>query len=155
MRNSNQRLHRGFTLIELMVAVVVVGILAAVAYPAMTSIVQRSRRADAIAALTAVVQAQERYRSNNPTYAQTVDALNIKVEKTYKYYELAIVGLGDANSFASGYTVSATPRSDGPQASDKDCAKMGVQLSGSVFKYLAERADGTGDDNVVKQCWGR
>ncbi|HEY9109825.1 MAG TPA: type IV pilin protein, partial [Roseateles sp.] len=108
-----QRLCRGFTLIELMVAVVVLGILAAIAYPAMTSIIKRSRRADAIAALTAVVQAQERYRSNNATYADTVGRLNINADAAYKYYDLALAA-GEAGNFVAGYTVTATPRSGGP-----------------------------------------
>lgn len=137
---------------ELMVAVVVVGVLAAAAYPAMTSMVKRSRRADAIAALTAVVQAQERYRSNNATYAQSIDVLKIDAEKAYKYYELGLVGVGEASSFASGYTVTATPKSSGPQASDKDCATMSVQLVGSLFTYVAKTSDG--EDSAAK-CWGR
>ena len=140
---------------ELMVAVVVVGILAAVAYPSFASFLKRSRRADAIAVLTAIVQAQERYRSNNATYAQTFGALNVDADNVSKYYELGLVGDGEANSFASGYTITATPKSDGPQASDKDCATMSVQLKGSLFSYLAKRADGTANDDVVKQCWGR
>jgi type IV pilus assembly protein PilE len=151
MRPSIRQSHRGFTLMELMVAVVVVGVLAAAAYPAMTSMVKRSRRADAIAALTAVVQAQERYRSNNATYAQTIDVLKIDADKAYKYYELGLA-VGEAGSFASGYTVTATPKSSGPQTSDKDCATMSVQLKGSLFTYVAK--DSVGEDSVAK-CWGR
>lgn len=86
--------HRGFTLIELMVTVVIIGILAAVAYPAYTSSVQRSRRADAVALLTSVVQAQERYRSNRATYASDIAAdLKIDDAAITKYYSVGITAL--------------------------------------------------------------
>lgn len=154
MQPSTQRHRHGFTLIELMVAVVVLGILAAVAYPAMTSMIKRSRRADAIAGLTAIVQAQERYRSNHATYSDSVDTLNVNAEAAYKYYDLALTA-GEAGTFVAGYTVTATPKSGGVQSSDTDCAEMSVKLEGSLFNYLAKKADGTEGAAVVKQCWGR
>jgi type IV pilus assembly protein PilE len=154
MHSSAQRRTRGFTLIELMIAVVVLGILAAIAYPAMTSMIKRSRRADAIAGLTAVVQAQERYRSNHATYSDSVSALNVNVDTAYKYYDLALAA-GDAGNFVSGYTVTATPKSTGVQSSDSNCASMSVKLEGSLFTYLARKADGTQNADVVKHCWGR
>lgn len=86
---------RGFSLIELMVVVVIAGILAAVAYPAYTSHVQRGRRADAMAVLTAVVQAQERYRANNATYAATASALGVDVSQLTQIYSLTLAGVGN------------------------------------------------------------
>jgi len=154
MRPLTQRHRRGFTLIELMVAVVVLGILAAIAYPAATSMIKRSRRADAIAGLTAVVQAQERYRSNHATYANSVDTLNVNADAAYKYYDLTLAA-GEAGDYVAGYTVTAKPKSSGFQSSDTDCAEMSVKLEGSLFSYLAKKADGTGNAAVVKQCWGR
>ena len=57
---------KGMTLIELMIAVAVVGILATIAYPSYQNQVRRSNRADAITALTAMANAQERsYLANN------------------------------------------------------------------------------------------
>jgi type IV pilus assembly protein PilE len=154
MRPSTQPHRRGFTLIELMIAVVVLGILAAVAYPAFTSMIKRSRRADAIAGLTAIVQAQERYRSNHATYSASVDALSVNADAAYKYYDLALAASEDG-TFVAGYKVTATPKSGGFQSSDTDCAEMSVKLQGSLFSYLAKKADGTEGADVVKQCWGR
>jgi len=136
---------------ELMIAVVVVGILASIAYPAYTSTIQRSRRADAIAALTALMQAQERYRSNHATYADSLETLNVSVEKVYKYYDVTFAGIGDSG-FKSGYVVTATPKRDGSQASDSDCATLSIRLDGSIFRYEAENSAGV---SSARQCWGR
>ena len=60
---------RGFTLIELMIAVAVVSILVAVALPTFNDAIRKGRRSEAFAALSQVQQAQERWRSNNANYA--------------------------------------------------------------------------------------
>lgn len=59
---------RGFTLIELMITVALVGILAAVAYPAYTDSVLKSRRATARTALAELLQQQERYKTQRNCY---------------------------------------------------------------------------------------
>ena len=61
--------QKGFTLIELMVVVAIVGILVAVALPSYTDYVIRSKRADATGALMAATNAMERWRANNFSYA--------------------------------------------------------------------------------------
>ena len=60
---------RGFSLIELLIAVALVGILAGIAYPAYTSHVQRAHRAEARAVLLEAAQYMERYYSANTSYA--------------------------------------------------------------------------------------
>lgn len=158
MSRSAPRRHRGFTLLELMIAVVVVGILAAVAYPSMTSFIARGRRADAIAALTSVVQAQERYRSNRTTYASTLDSdgldMQAQLAAVAKYYEVTLDGLGESRSFTAGYVASAAPKRGSPQANDTGCQILRVRLEGAMFKYQSADADGN-DTTSSQNCWNR
>ena len=62
------RQNNGFTLIELMIVVAIVGILAAVAYPAYTDSVAKGKRAEARAAVMDLLQQQERYLTQMNTY---------------------------------------------------------------------------------------
>jgi len=63
-----QRTSQGFTLIELMVVVAVVGILSAIAYPSYQDSVLKGRRAQARAALAELLQQQERYMTQRNCY---------------------------------------------------------------------------------------
>lgn len=60
--------NRGFTLIEMMIVVVIVAILAAIAYPAYTNAITKARRSDGVDALLNIQALQEKYRANNPSY---------------------------------------------------------------------------------------
>jgi len=67
--------HSGFTLIELMITVAIVGILAAVAYPAYTQYVIRSHRAAAQAEMMDISNRQQQFFLANRRYADTLDEM--------------------------------------------------------------------------------
>ena len=62
---------RGFTLMELMIVVAIIGILAGIAYPTYQDSVRKSRRADAEAVLLELAQWMERFYTENNRYDQT------------------------------------------------------------------------------------
>ena len=79
----NHKRIAGFTLVELMIVVAIVGILAAIAYPSYIESVRKGKRAEGRAALTSLLQQQERFFTQNNTYidfntAAAATAANMK-----------------------------------------------------------------------------
>ncbi len=98
----------GFSLIELMIVVVVIGILAAIALPTYKQHLVKSRRSGAMAALEQAANAMDRYRLQNNTYVGASIATI-----TVDMYTLSI-----QSSLLNSYTLRATPVAGSAQAGD-------------------------------------
>ena len=144
--------HRagGFTLIELMIAVAVVGILAAVALPSFLDSIRKGRRAEAFAALSAIQQAQERWRSNRPAYTATLSDLSIASSTSGGNYTLAVT----ANT-ATVYEATADGSGSG-QRNDGQCTKLSVRVDRGAITYASCTGSGcTFTYAATDRCWSR
>ena len=142
---------QGFTLIELMIVVAIVGILASIAYPSYQEYIARARRGDAKAGLLSLQLAQEKFRANCPQYAAIIGVsgdydcgtatytLEGSSTSADGYYILSVSDIG-----ASTYTLTATRT--GIQASDK-CGNFIIDQDGT--KTLASAYSGYTTDT----CW--
>jgi type IV pilus assembly protein PilE len=137
--------RNGFTLVELMIAVLIVGILAAIAIPSYANYVKRANRSDATRSLSATAQALERCYSQNFTYSNTapfVCAANAgAVPSSQGYYTVTInVTAGPPES----YLLTAVPVLS-PQTEDAACTSFTLDSTG---------AQGATPAGATQTCWG-
>lgn len=142
-----QRPQYGFNLIELLTTLAIISILAAFAYPEYRSHVRKSRRADAIAAITEAAQLQERWFTQNGTYTNNINKLG-GATSPEGYYSIAVTIVGGASCISGGkfycYDLTATPTSKHGQNSDTECTSFKLDQTG------AKSVTGSGD---VDSCW--
>lgn len=140
------RPQRGFTLIELMIGVAIVGILTSVALPSFESHVLRARRTDALVATMQVQSAQERFRSNSAAYGSLAD-IGVPARSSAGYYTLQIEAIS-----ADGYALRAT--AGGLQARDKTCRHLRLTSNGMNPVYASgPDASVANPADANRSCW--
>lgn len=140
----------GFTLVEALLALVVVSILAVIAVPSYQSAIQKARRLDAIKALQSLHLAQEHFRANCSTYATSLGVpracdtgnnifrLDHAATSENDYYQIAI----QSGANGAGFVATADPVGSS-QASDP-CGVFAIDQDGPL----------TDDESFAgERCW--
>ena len=147
------RAVRGFTLIEVMIAVAIVAILASVAFPSYQSYMRKGHRGAAQAFMMDVAQRQQSYLINSRSYATSLVALNFPANtlsnfpsdhpvraNVAPYYTIASLNLGVSASSPPSFSLVLTPISTSMQASD---GSLCITNSGGRTRYC--NGDGTAE----------
>ncbi len=122
------RRQHGFNLVELLIAVAIIGILGSIGYSSYVGYMVDSRRAEATGRLLQLAQTQEKYYAENDQYAPSVADLGVAATTVNGYYDLSI---STSDSSNQDFSISASPPSDGIQASDTECATITISSIGS------------------------
>lgn len=142
------RQQHGFTLVELVIVVLIIGILAAIAVPNYQKYVARTRRAEAWKDMSQIAMQEESHFANNPTqgYADSQAIQNDSLPfPTSNAYYLFNVTSDSANH--QSYTITATAKPDGPQADDP-CGELKLD-------HLSRRLAPQAPSNLRERCLPR
>ena len=147
MNNNPMTLqHRGFTLIEVMIAVAIVAVLSAIALPSYQEYIRRGHRAEARAALLQAAQWLERAATATGTYPLTASFPTTLTTMQSGRYTVAVASPPASAASGAAFTLTATPA--GGQVGDK-CGSYTLTHSG--VRGAASAASGA----LVTECWNK
>ncbi len=126
---SARRRQHGITLMELMIVVVIVGILAAVGYPAYREYTIRAARSEGRGALLEAASRQEQFFLDNKSYAEDLADLSLPQNTEHDKYQIAVDDEPADCPVTSCYALTATPL--GRQLDDTACGSLTLNSNGT------------------------
>ena len=158
MKNNK---YKGFTLLELMISVAILGVIAAVAVPAYTDHIKKAKRTPAKVELLRIAQMQESYFVQNLSYARDLTdtagglGLGANVHTDQNEYGITMTALdsgggnctGVAADSCASFTITATPFTNSSQSGDNDCPRFTISNTGQKGTAASASID------QVRKCW--
>lgn len=131
IKNNKKTIKKafGFTLIEVMIAVAIVGILATIAYPSYVDYVTRTNRAEALRELVRIANLQEQFFVDTNSYTATLSQLGLGLNASFETETGNYIITSVINGAGNTFTLTATAQ--GIQAvNDNNCITMGITDTG-------------------------
>jgi type IV pilus assembly protein PilE len=141
----NRIRQKGFTIIELMIVVVIVGVLMMVALPAYQDSLQKGRRADGMAALMDAAGRQEKFMLDRSTYTIDMTDLGYATNpyiSSEQHYSISATACDDG-VITNCYELTAEPAPGSVQLKDKKCTSLILNSNGT------KSATGS----LASECW--
>jgi type IV pilus assembly protein PilE len=137
--------NRGFTLLEMLIVLALVGVVAAMALPGFRQQMARVNRTEAMTALLQLQSAEEKFYLRHSTYTSNITAapptgLGLPTTTSSNKYLLSVAVAGDGQT----YIATATPTPGGGQDADLECLAFNIDASGR------RAVSGSRD---VRHCW--
>lgn len=128
-----------FSLIELLISLVIVTLLASVAYPSFKDVIIKSRRSNAQSELIKAQIAQSNYRILHPSYTDDANVIGLPSNDPYYIFNLV-------SASANNYLIKATAKAESLQYKDKSiCRVLFIDQNNN------KTSDGITDNTI---CWG-
>ncbi|BBN80946.1 type IV minor pilin protein PilE [Pseudoalteromonas sp. A25] len=138
MRNNNIK-GKGFTLLEALIVLVILGIVASVAYPSYRNFLVKAARSEAMVVLLDAANKQEQYYVDNRSYTDKLSDIGVPEKTENGYYSLSVT-VDEAT-----FEVVAKPIA-GPVSGDKECSALMINELGQKLSEGSE---------TKEYCWQR
>lgn len=138
IQQKNSKSSIGFTLVELMITVAIIGILASIAYPSYTDFMLRSNRAEAQRELMRLANLQEQVFVDTRSYAENMTGLGVSSEEYTTESGNYVIKVSDVTSVSSAPKFTLQAEAKNNQVNDTDCTSLKID-------YLGAKSP--------KECW--
>ena len=160
MTEQINRKNRGFTLIEVMIVVAIIGILSAIALPSYNEYIRRGHRADARAGLLQAQQWLERASTATGVYPTTLPAALTWTADTSKRYTICFAGDGTCAAATGSATSTNTAANANAAFGLVATRKTGAQATDRCGDFTVDHTGLRGANNLsggatVADCWGK